>query len=165
MIKQLEQKATALNLDENYKRFLSEMRERLKSAQIRVAMSINSEQIIFYWKLGSEIIQYQKEYKWGEHFLEQLSHDMRQAFPGMEGFSVRNLQRMRQFARNYPNFPIATQAVSQLPWGHIIRLIQMVKEEEIREWYARQGVIDKKTSNFHEHLPKSRGKLGGLARR
>lgn len=44
---------------------------------------------------------------------------MRQDFAGMQGFSVRNLQRMRQFAQVYPDLAITTQLVSQLPWGHI----------------------------------------------
>jgi hypothetical protein len=61
---------------------------------------------------------------------------MRQAFPEMQGFSVTNLKRMRLFAQSYPNFTIGAQAVPQLPWGHIVRLMQMVKDDSKREWYA-----------------------------
>ena len=34
----------------------------------------------------------QKQYQWGEKFLEQLSHDLRLNSPGMQGFSKRNLE-------------------------------------------------------------------------
>ena len=182
MDKQLKTKEDMLRLDHNYKEFLTNVKNRLKAAQIRAALAANSELIQFYWQLGSDIISYQDQYKWGEHFLDQFSHDMRQSFPGMQGFSVWNLQRMRQFAKICPDLSIATQAVSQLPWGHITRLIQMVKSAEARQWYAqeaikngwsrsifeiqieselyeRQGIHSKKISNFNEHLSPTQSEL------
>lgn len=178
----IEKAEETLRLDNNYKSFLNDIKERLKKAQIRAALAANSELIKFYWQLGTELIEKQKAHKWGDRFLEQLSVDMRQAFPQMQGFSVRNLQRMKQFAMLYPNLLITTQLVSQLPWGHIARLMQMVKNSSERAWYvqqalkngwsrsvmemqiesglyARQGIIDNKTTNFHEHLPTSQSDL------
>lgn len=67
------------------------IKERLKTAQIKAALAANSELILFYWGLGQDLIEKQKALKWGEHFLEQLSHDMRKKFPEMQGFSKRNL--------------------------------------------------------------------------
>lgn len=52
-----------------------------------------------------------------------MSKEVNKAFPEMQGFSKRNLQRMRQFAQLYPDLQIAPQAVAQLPWGHISLLI------------------------------------------
>jgi predicted nuclease of restriction endonuclease-like (RecB) superfamily len=176
MDKLLEQTETPLHLNAAYRNFLIDIKDRLKKAQIRTALAANSELIKFYWELGATLLEKQKTHKWGEHFLDQFSHDMRQAFPQMQGFSVRNLQRMKQFASLYPDLLIATQAVSQLPWGHIVRLMQMVKNSTEREWYAqqtlkngwsrsvlemqietglyeRQGITANKTTNYHEHLP------------
>ncbi len=176
MDKQLKKKDESLHLDANYKDFLSGIKDRLNTAQIRAALAANNELIKFYWELGRDLIEKQKAFKWGEHFLEQFSHDMRQTFPEMRGFSVRNLQRMRQFAQLYPNLLITPQAVAQLLWGHISYLIHAVKDGAIREWYAaqtikngwsrsilemqveselydRQAVSSKKTTNYHEHLP------------
>lgn len=172
----------SFHLDDNYHHFLKQVKDRLKTTQIRAALAANNELIKFYWQLGTDLIKQQENYKWGEHFIERFSDDMRKAFPEMQGFSVRNLQRMRQFAASYPDLTIATQAVSQLPWGHITRLIQMVKDNQVREWYAqqtikngwsrslleiqiesglyeRQGVVKKKTSNFHQHLPDAQSDL------
>src|SRR5688572_1729980 len=120
---QLKKNETSLHFDTEYKNFLSGIKERLKTAQIRAALAANSELIKFYWQLGNDLIEKQKAFKWGEHFLEQFSNDMRQAFPEMQGFSKRNLHRMRQFAELYPNLQIVPQAVAQLPWGHISLLI------------------------------------------
>lgn len=175
MNKQLIKNETVLNLNQNYRLFLSDIKNRLRASQMHAALSVNKELIKFYWELGSEIIKCQKQYQWGEKFLEQLSHDLRQSNPEMQGFSVRNLQRMKQFSLIYPDQTITTQPVSQLPWGHIIRLMQAVKDPIKREWYIdqtikhgwsrsvlemqietnlyqRQAIPTDKVSNFHEHL-------------
>lgn len=176
MSKEINEQEDLLRLDKNYNKFLTEMKERLKKAQIRAALASNHELILFYWQVGKGLVEKQHSFKWGEKFLEQFSHDMRQAFPEMQGFSVRNLQRMRQFFQIYPTLSITTQAVSQLPWGHITRLIQMIKDPIKREWYIqqaiqhgwsrvilemqietnlyeRQGLSNHKITNYHECLP------------
>ncbi|HAT1758250.1 DUF1016 N-terminal domain-containing protein [Legionella pneumophila serogroup 1] len=107
---------------------------------MRADLAANSELIQFYWGLGKELIEKQKSHQWGTGFLEQFSHDMREAFPEMQGFSVRNLQRVKQFAKLYSDISITTQALSQLPWGHISRLMQMVKDDTARDWYATQTI-------------------------
>lgn len=129
-----------LQLDQNYKSFLKDLKSRLRTSQIKAGLAVNKELIKFYWELGSDIIKYQKQYKWGEKFLEQLSHDLRQNYPGMQGFSKKNLEHMRRFALLYPNIEFAKQVVSQLPWGHIVRLMQMVKDQKVKEWYAEQTI-------------------------
>jgi len=71
----------------------------------------------------------------------ELLLELRDAFPDMKGWSVRNLERMRQLAQLYPGDEFPARAVSQLPWGHIITLIQKVKNEVAREWYAADRMI------------------------
>ena len=166
----------SLHLDQNYKHFLSGIKERLQTAQIRAALAANSELIQFYWELGTNLIEKQKSHQWGSGFLEQFSHDMRQAFPEMQGFSVTNLKRMRIFAQEYPAFVIGARAVHQLPWGHIVVLLHKIKDQNQRDWYAeqtinngwarsvlemqieselynRQAEPEKKINNFHKQLP------------
>jgi len=130
----------SLHLDQNYKHFLSGIKERLQTAQIRAALAANSELIQFYWELGTELIEKQINHQWGTHFLEQFSHDMKQEFPEMQGFSVTNLKRMRMFAQAYPDFKIGAQAVHQLPWGHIVVLLHRSNNEKERVWYAEQVI-------------------------
>lgn len=182
MDKLLEKTESSLALDADYKEFLTNIKIRLKTAQIRAALASNSEQIQFYWELGTELIERQKAHKWGENFLTQFSHDMRTSNPGMQGFSVRNLYRMKKFAQLYTNPQILPQAVAKLPWGNVSSLIQLVKDANVRDWYAqqtlkngwsraimemqiesglyeRQGVISNKVTNYHEHLPSAQSDL------
>ncbi|OGO94871.1 MAG: hypothetical protein A3F10_05545 [Coxiella sp. RIFCSPHIGHO2_12_FULL_42_15] len=113
MSKILEKKEDSLTLDKNYRNFLVDIKERLCKAQVRAALAVNVELVQFYWQVGADLIEKQKAYQWGEGFLTQLSHDMREVFPGIQGFSVTNLKRMRRFALHYP---IGPQAVAQLPY-------------------------------------------------
>lgn len=112
--------------DANYKKFLSDIKKKVKTAQIRAALAANKELISFYWQLGRDITRKQKQFHWGEKFLIQFSDDLKKEFPGLQGFSVTNLKRMRIFAEAYPDFGIGPQLVDQLPWGHIFVILHKV---------------------------------------
>jgi predicted nuclease of restriction endonuclease-like (RecB) superfamily len=71
--------------------------------------------------------------------IERLATDLRREFPDMKGFSPRNLLFMRAFAGAFADGAKVKQAVSLLPWGHVVRLVQKVKSAEEREWYASQA--------------------------
>lgn len=168
-------KSDNIALSTEYSELLKDLKARIATAQIRAAHAVNTELISLYWHIGQEIIQRQKYTKWGSKLIENLSLDLQNEFPGMKGFSVINLQRMRLFADLYPS-SIASQAVTQLPWGHIVVILYKIKDEKIREWYAtqtlengwsrsiletqislnlyeRQGNDQKKTTNFKMRLP------------
>lgn len=174
--------ARELALDKDYISFLQELKDRLQKAQIRAAHSVNAELIQFYWSTGQDIVKLQATKQWGSKFLEQLSHDMRQALPGMQGLSKRNLEHMRRFAQLYPAKEFTKQAVSQLPWGHIIKLMQSTNNDDVRNWYAdqalqhgwsrsilglqidaqlyeRQATNVQKVTNYEKHLPKPQSDL------
>jgi predicted nuclease of restriction endonuclease-like (RecB) superfamily len=69
----------------------------------------------------------------------------------MTGFGARNLKYMRAFAEAYPDQQFVQQVVAQLPWGHNVRILEMVKVPEKREWYIRQAVESGWTRNVLVH--------------
>ncbi len=171
-----------LSNDKFYSQFLRKIQNKYQVAQIKAAYSVNQELIHFYWDLGNEIIKTQQDYAWGSKFLDSLSLDLQKMFPEAQGFSVRNLKFMRQFAEAYPEIEFRKHSVSQIPWGHIILLLQKVKDNDIREWYikntiengisrsiltmqieqnlyARQAGQSSKVSNFISNLSKSQSDL------
>ncbi len=128
----------ASNLDPIYKNFLLELKNNIRSSQLKAAYAVNHELVHLYWSIGQKIVLKQIEVKWGESFFEALSRDLQNSFPETQGFSARNLKYMRSFALFYPDFLIRQQAVAELPWGHIILLIQKIKDNDLRQWYASQ---------------------------
>jgi predicted nuclease of restriction endonuclease-like (RecB) superfamily len=47
---------------------------------------------------------------------------------------------MRKLAALYPDFRMVQQAVAQIPWGHIIRLMELVTGEKERDWYIHKTI-------------------------
>lgn len=127
----------SLSFTQDYRAFLADLKDKIRSARLRAALVINQEVIELYWSLGKQIIQKQS---WGSKLVKALSIDLQNAFPETKGFSIRNLQRMQQFASHFPDFKFVPQPVAQLPWGHISILIQKVKNKDELIWYAKQTV-------------------------
>ena len=158
-----------------YIKYLQQLKEKIRNAQLRAAKAVNNEAIVLYWNIGCDILKKQQSAKWGSGFIENLSRDLLKEFPGMRTFSVRNLRFMRQFANNYPDIKIVKQVASILPWWHIILLLQKVKDPKARNWYMvkavetgwsravlwhnidtnlyQRQVMTKKTTNFLRTLP------------
>ena len=107
---------------------------------MRASLAVNRELVLLYWGIGREILSRQNEEGWGSKIIDLLGKDLRQEFPGIQGFSVRNLKYMRALAEAWPDEAIVQQAVAQLPWGHNVRLLDKVTSPEERLWYIRQTI-------------------------
>ena len=129
---------SATSLPESYATTLQEIKTHLRSARIRAVLAANPIVIEAYWQTGKIILARQQQAGWGAKVIDRLTADLQSEFPDMGGLTTRNLLSMKIFAREFPDGPIAKQAVSQLPWGQIIRLMQMVKDTEAREFYIRE---------------------------
>lgn len=83
--------------DKNYVKWLSDLKKRFRVAQLKAAVKVNTEMLKFYWSLGEDICEKQKQYKWGANFMKRLSLDLRAEFPQAEGFSVVNLYYIKRW--------------------------------------------------------------------
>jgi predicted nuclease of restriction endonuclease-like (RecB) superfamily len=128
----------AAALPETYATTLQEIKTHLHHARIRAILAANPVVIEAYWQTGKIILSRQQEAAWGTKVIDRLAADLQEAFPEMGGLTSRNLFSMRAFAEAFPDRAIVKQSVSQLPWGHIIRLIQMVKDPATRDFYIRE---------------------------
>lgn len=123
-----------------YAEFIETLKTDIRQSQTRAALAVNRELILLYWRIGGGILAKQKELGWGAKVVEQISRDLRLAFPSMKGFSPRNLKYMRAFAANYTDFEFVQQLVAQIPWGHNLRILDKVKDAAEREFYIRKTI-------------------------
>jgi predicted nuclease of restriction endonuclease-like (RecB) superfamily len=114
-------------LPDYYDEFFQALKEQIRLSQIRAAIAVNQEMILLYWQIGREILERQQQEGWGAKVIERLSIDLRLEFPDIQSFSPRNIKYMRTFAEAYPDEQFVKQVVSQIPWGHNIRLLNLVK--------------------------------------
>lgn len=80
-----------------YRDWLTDIKQRIRQAQVKAAVQVNTSLLTFYWELGSEIVERQKSSHWGSGFLKQLSADLMSEFPDMKGFSFNNLQYVKRW--------------------------------------------------------------------
>jgi predicted nuclease of restriction endonuclease-like (RecB) superfamily len=93
-----------------YDRFVDGIKQRIRVAQIKAAISANRELILLYWDIGRAIVDAQKDKGYGKRVVEMLSADLRREFPEMAGLSALNLWRMRAF---YLAYAVSDQKLSQ----------------------------------------------------
>lgn len=104
-----------INTDTQYKKWLSDLKLKVRQGQIKTVLSANSTMLNFYWELGRDIVEKQAAFKWGEGLFLQLSKDLAEDFPDIKGFSVSNLRYMRQWYLFYNQaVVIHQQAVGEL---------------------------------------------------
>ena len=73
-----------------YTKFITSLKAKIRSAQIKAAVTVNSELIKLYWEIGKEIFEKQEKEGWGSKALERAAKDLQLEFPGIEGFSRAN---------------------------------------------------------------------------
>jgi predicted nuclease of restriction endonuclease-like (RecB) superfamily len=127
------------DLPSDYTETLQRLAVEVRSANIQATLKVNAELINLYWSIGRIILERQSEEGWGTKVIARLSDDLRREFPLMTGLSPRNLQYMQQFAANFLG-PIAQQPAAQLPWGHVMVLLDLKEDPAIRTFYASSAV-------------------------
>lgn len=165
-----------MNEIEIYGKLLGEIKNRVRTAQIKATLSANAEMLAMYFDIGEMIFHQQQQYGWGAKIINRLAIDMKNELPEEKGFSERNLKFMVQFYTEYKQAfsigkqpvsqisLITKQLVSQIPWGHNILLMQKIKDHEIRLRYIQQIIGEGWTrdvlsimikSNWHERQGKT----------
>lgn len=120
-----------------YPGFLTDIKSRIKSAQYAALRAVNKELVSLYWDLGQLIVQRQKEAGWGKAVVERLARDLQIEFPGVEGYSSKNLWRMRQFYEAYAEDSKLSPLVREIAWSHNLVILGSCKGSLEREFYIR----------------------------
>ncbi|HEX4838899.1 MAG TPA: PDDEXK nuclease domain-containing protein [Rhabdochlamydiaceae bacterium] len=131
-----------------YREFFNEIKEKIRSAQLKAAIAAGQELAQLYWNLGKDIVEKQEKEGWGSKVLERVAKDLQNEFPGVEGFSRANIFRMRAFYLAYSNCLTAVRQLQDdplapffnIPWGHNFILLDRLKSFEERSWYAKKVI-------------------------
>ena len=100
--------------DAEYVAWLQEIKARYQRIRSRVALQANYGALEFNWQLGRDIVEKKAEQKWGAGVVEQLSLDLRAAYPDVKGFSSRNLWYMKQWYLFYSGDSVQSEKLHQL---------------------------------------------------
>ena len=124
---------------EGYNEFLTTLHGKIKETRFRTVLQANATLVLMYWEIGACILEKQENEGWGAKVIDRLSFDLRQLFPDMKGFSPRNLKYMRAFAAAWKVKKIVQEVLAQLSWYQNIALLENLKDESARLWYAKKA--------------------------
>lgn len=152
-------------LPRDYPRFLSGLKERIRAARVKAVLAVNREMIELYWDMGREVVERVRRGRWGTGIIDRLAIDLRKESPGMKGLSASNIWRMRAFYAAWSEsalilalpvrelnpairlqpvrksgVSILPEAVSELPWGHNVTILEQLKDPAERLWYAKRAL-------------------------
>lgn len=121
-------------IDKDYSQWVKELVTRYRQSQIKAAVKVNTEQILFNLSLGKDIAERQEENKYGSKFYATLSRDLKEEIPDVEGLSESNIRYCKRFyllycqtIENLPQFvedldsknlPQLVEKLCSIPWGH-----------------------------------------------
>ena len=131
-----------------YLHIVESIKQEIRTAQYRAAISVNRELLILYHSIG-EVINAHKT--WGSKFVENLAADIKLSFPDATGYSARNLKYMAKFAAAYPDDEFVQRPVAQIPWGHNVVLLDKLSGLEERLWYAERSAENGWSRNVLVH--------------
>lgn len=133
-------------IDKDYLQWVKDLALRYRQSQIKAAVKVNAEAILFYWNLGRDIVDKQVDKKYGSAFFLTLSKDLRKEMPDVTGLSERNIRYAKNFYLFYNQININLQqavaessaifqqlaGIFQIPWGHHCVIMDKVKGDRDR---------------------------------
>ncbi|MCL2142350.1 MAG: PDDEXK nuclease domain-containing protein [Methanimicrococcus sp.] len=136
-----------------YGPFIKEIKDLIYRRQYEAMKHVNKELIQLYWEIGKEIDCKQREQGWGKYVVEILAKELQKEFPGVQGFSARNLWLMRSFYVEYstavilqplvaelekhPQSAILPPLVAEISWSKNVVIMQKCKDPSEREFYIK----------------------------
>ena len=150
----------------DYKTWITELKFKIRSVQIKTAVAVNSALIEFYWDLGKMISEKQLLTNWGDKLISQISLDLKEEFPEMSGLSTSNLKYCKRFYLFYTSndVSIGQQLVDQIPWGHNIMIFSKSNtifeakfyiEQTIENNWSRDVLANQIKTNLYNRIGKS----------
>ncbi len=98
---------------------------------------VNEELIKMYWKVGEFLSKETEHASYGDAYINEISREIQETFPGIKGFNRRGLYRMKKFYETYKDNDIVTPLVTQISWTNHLLIMSGCKTDEEREFYIR----------------------------
>ncbi|MCC6288661.1 MAG: DUF1016 family protein [Chitinophagaceae bacterium] len=130
------------NTVKQYRQWLLELKQNISQSKLQTTLQVNQNMLVLYWYIGKQIIQKIDNEKWGAKTISQLSVDLQKGFTDLQGFSVRNLLYMKQFAEAYPDFLITQQLAAQLKQSRKKTGQQQINKPKTRKNYNADSTIN-----------------------
>jgi len=115
--------------------FIGSVKDRIRSAQYEALKAVNKELVGLYWDIGRMITEKQQKLGWGKSVVRNISGDLQSEFPGMSGFSARNLWLMVRLYTEYKDDTKVQPLVAQIGWANNLMIFSKCQSTDERSFY------------------------------
>lgn len=164
-------------MDIAYKNWIQDLKLRIRSTQVKAAVSVNGQMIMLYWEIGKSIVEKQDKHDWGSKIIEQMALDLKNELPATNGFSRTNLFAMRKFYLFYKDSEIVQQLgglfqvddiqnnelvhqaggliteqniLCKIPWRHHVAILGKCNNAEQAIFYIKNTILNNWSRNVLE---------------
>ena len=96
---------------------------------------VNEELINMYWQVGQYLSTVSEKASFGDAYIDSVSKEIQDAFPGIKGFNRRGLYRMKKFYETYKDDEFVSTLLSQISWSNHLSIMSKAKTVEERHFY------------------------------
>lgn len=164
--------------ENDFKIIMSKIKDRINNTKLEIFQNANMSLLNLYFYIGKTLVE---NSKYGNNFIDTMSTELKLSYPGMKGFSVRNLKNMRKYYLICSKNEKVQKASALIPWSHNILIFDKIKNDDERVWYINQTAnngwgyyelldeikcdtysrqkLGSKSNNFYKVLPNSQSKM------
>lgn len=121
-----------------------ELRDLIEQSRQQVAVAVNSAMTLLYWQIGKRINQEiegkNRSELYGKEIVATLWRQLSDEYG--TAYSEKNLRRMMQFAKAFPDQKIVVSMIRQLSWTHILAIIP-IDDPLKRKFYIEMCKLEK----------------------
>ena len=111
--------------------------EIIETSRNNALRKVNEELIRMYWLVGEYLSIESMKATFGDKYIDMISKEIQEMFPGFRGFNRRGLYRMKQFYELYRDNAIVSPLLTQLSWSNHLLIMSGCKSDVEREFYMR----------------------------
>lgn len=112
----------------------------IETSRNNALRKVNEELIRMYWLVGEYLSDESMKAAFGDKYIDVISKEIQEMFPGIKGFNRRGLYRMKQFYELYKDNAIVSPLLTQLSWSNHLLIMSGCKSDVEREFYIRLSI-------------------------
>ena len=131
--------SSSSKLPSGYGDVLDSIVQKIQSAQGRAMSAVNKELIEVYRDIGKTVYDQQENGGWGDAIVKTFAADLQKKFPGMKGFSYRNLYTMSDLYISFKDSEKLQTLSAQISWSHNVAILSKCKDPLEKEFYMKMS--------------------------
>lgn len=129
---------------QNYNKILNNIINHIEQSKLRAFTEVNKALLNAYWSIGKELSE---NASYGKSIVEQLSRDLRLKYPGVKGYSIRNLWNMKRFYESYQKLQaLPAELLFNVSWTNHVFILDKTSSDEEKQFYLKMCIKERWSS-------------------